>query len=259
MKAVISVNKPVGLTPNQMIKKVRQHFPNFQFEKIGFAGRLDPMAKGVLLLLVGGANFEREKYLNLDKTYQFQALLGIETDSYDLLGLLETLNYNIPPENYQKIIEEYIKESLGPKEQPYPPFSTKPVRGKELFKWAREGKISQIEIPTKQITIFNFKQIQESTITREELQSYLKEKISKIEGVFRQEEILQRWDAFFNKNPQQSEFPTVTFEVTCSSGTYVRSLVQNLGKKLGCNALTFDINRTKVGTFNLKDSLNLTI
>src|SRR5688572_29193656 len=88
MKAIIAVNKPISYTPNQIITLVRQKYPHFGSEKIGFAGRLDPMAEGVLLLLVGDANFEREAYLNLDKTYQFTALLGLETDSYDLLGLL---------------------------------------------------------------------------------------------------------------------------------------------------------------------------
>ena len=256
MKIILNVHKPVGYTPNQMIEKVRHQFSHFAQQKIGFAGRLDPMARGVLILLVGDANFEREKYLNLNKTYEFTAILGLETDSYDLLGLLTSPTSKTPPNNLTTIINQFITDSLGKKIQPYPPFSTKPVKGKELFKWAREGKIAEIEIPTKEITIHSLKQINQTTIKATDLHQHIKERINKIEGFFRQEEILAKWQKFFASNTKE-EFTTLSFEVTCSSGTYVRSLVHNLGNILGCGAVTFDINRTKVGSYSLKDSITL--
>lgn len=258
MKIILSVNKPISFTPNQIIEKVRTHFPHFAKEKIGFAGRLDPMARGVLLLLVGDANYEREQYLELDKTYEFTAILGIETDSYDLLGLLNDLEIKDSPLNSDQIIENFIKESIGKKTQPYPPYSTKPVQGKQLFKWAKEGKINEIEIPTKEITIYSFKKLNESQLPISELGRIINDKVAKIEGEFRQEEITNKWHELITAN-MDKELKTITFEVKCSSGTYVRSLVHNLGNKLGCGAVTLDINRTKVGTYKLADSLDLKI
>jgi tRNA pseudouridine55 synthase len=258
MNIILSINKPISYTPNQIIEKVRSQFPHFAKEKIGFAGRLDPMAKGVLLLLVGDANFEREKYLNLNKTYQFSALLGLETDSYDLLGILHSLEYKNPPGNSEEVINNFLSQSIGKKIQPYPPFSTKPVQGKELFKWAREGKIAEIEIPTKEVEIYNFKQLSQSNISAPELQKTITERIAKIEGFFRQEEILKKWNDFFKIN-KQANFKTITFEVKCSSGTYVRSLVHNLGKNLGSGAVTLEIYRTKVGSYSIDNCLELSL
>ncbi len=256
MKIIISVNKPPGFTPNQIIEKVRKQFPHFDKEKIGFAGRLDPMARGVLLLMIGDANFEREKYLNLDKTYEFTALLGIETDSYDLLGLLNQEPIKYPPSDYLEMCQKYINSLNGVHDQEYPPFSTKPVQGKNLFKWAKEGKLSEIEIPTKEITIYSIEQLSTSQITAKELKKIINEKINKIEGHFRQEETIEKWNELLDENNNQ-EFKTISFKIRCSSGTYVRSIVHNLGKKLGCGAVTLDINRTKVGNYKLEDSLNL--
>jgi len=258
MKIILAVNKPVSFTPNQIIEKIRTQFPHFAKEKIGFAGRLDPMARGVLLLLIGDANYEREQYLGLDKTYEFTAILGIETDSYDLLGLLNDVEIKDFPSNSDQIIENFITESIGKKTQPYPPYSTKPVQGKQLFKWAKEGRINEIEIPTKEITIYSFKKLNESELSIAELERIINEKVAKIKGEFRQEEIINKWHTLIAKNTH-TELKTVTFEVKCSSGTYVRSLVHNLGKSMGCGAVTLDINRTKVGTYKLEDSLDLKI
>jgi tRNA pseudouridine55 synthase len=258
MNQVITLNKPIGYTPNQMIDLFREQYPHFAKEKIGFAGRLDPMAGGLLLLLVGDANFEREKYLNLDKTYEFTCLLGLETDSYDLLGILNNEQYIKPPENFEDTVEKFIEESKGTKNQPYPPFSTKPVDGKELFKWAKEGKINEIEIPTKQITIYSFKQTKTATIQVIDLQKHIEENISKIKGMFRQDETINTWQKCLDEI-KITEFTTLSFEVKCSSGTYVRSLVHNLGEKLGCGAVTIDIHRTKVGSFSLDKALSLRV
>ena len=258
MNIILTLNKPLSKTPNQMIEVIRSKFPHFAKEKIGFAGRLDPMARGLLLLLVGDANFEREKYLNLDKTYEFTAILGLETDSYDLLGILENESAKHIPKNYQEIVDQFIEKSKGKKSQPYPPFSTKPVQGKELFKWAREGRISEIEIPEKEITIFSCKRIAQSTISATELHALIIERIEKVEGFFRQDEILKKWHDFFQKNTE-SDFITLSFEIRCTSGTYVRSLVHNLGKQLGSGAVTLDIYRTKVGTYSIEKALDVSL
>jgi tRNA pseudouridine55 synthase len=69
MEQVITVNKPIGLTPLQAVTQFRKKFPLYASEKIGYAGRLDPMAEGLLLLLVGDNNKTKEQYEQLDKEY----------------------------------------------------------------------------------------------------------------------------------------------------------------------------------------------
>ena len=239
-----------------MITLVREKFPHFANQKIGFAGRLDPMAHGVLLLLVGDANFERDNYLDLDKTYQFTALLGLETDSYDLLGLLTSSSLQTDPIISSEVLNQFVKETIGKHTQPYPPFSSKPIHGKQLFKWARENKLADIEIPTKDIEIYDLKVLDQSTISSEALQKLAESRITKIEGIFRQEQILEKWTNFFALHPKQ-EFKTISFEVKCSSGTYVRSIVHNLGQKLGWGATTLEIYRTKVGSYNIEECLEI--
>ena len=88
MNTIILINKPISLTPLQAIRRLQSLHPELEGEKIGYAGRLDPMAEGLLLLLVSDENKKRKEYERLPKTYEFEVLLGIETDSYDVLGII---------------------------------------------------------------------------------------------------------------------------------------------------------------------------
>ena len=87
MKAVLNIKKPEGLTPYQVVTKFKRKHPSYKDIKIAYAGRLDPMAKGVLLLLVEPETKKREKYQKLPKEYEFEILFGVSTDTHDLLGL----------------------------------------------------------------------------------------------------------------------------------------------------------------------------
>src|SRR4051812_2270372 len=110
MNRVINVYKPIGFTPLQVIEKLREKFPEYKNVKIGYAGRLDPLAHGVLLLMIGDATKEREKYLGLDKSYEFEAVLGVSTDSYDVLGLVNnnlTMKLFNNGANLEKKIEDF--------------------------------------------------------------------------------------------------------------------------------------------------------
>src|SRR3989344_5566750 len=87
MKKVISLYKPVGKTPLQCIRAFQSKFPEYKNVTLSYAGRLDPMAEGLLLILVAAENEKRSIYQDMDKTYDFTVLFGITTDSYDLLGI----------------------------------------------------------------------------------------------------------------------------------------------------------------------------
>src|SRR5690242_7060202 len=89
MQTFISVDKPIGFTPLQAIKQIKLQQPELAHIPITYAGRLDPLAHGVLLLLIGKESKKKSEYLSLPKSYKFEVVFGITTDTYDLLGYIE--------------------------------------------------------------------------------------------------------------------------------------------------------------------------
>lgn len=249
-KDIIAVYKPIAITPLQLVQQFKQKFPEYKDTKIGYAGRLDPMAHGVMLLLIGNENKNRDQYLNLNKTYQFTVLFGISTDSYDILGILSNTKYCHPDNTLAITITAFINDKLGKQTQQYPPYSSKTFKGKPLFQWAREGRLSEVKFPNREVEIFNFNLIELQVISAKALSKIILENITKIEGDFRQEEISDKWNSFFQAQGKTT-FITAKFQIDCSSGTYVRSLIHELGKLLGCGAIALDIYRTKVGEFGV--------
>lgn len=258
MKKIINLNKPIGPTSFQAIQLFRKNFPEFQNTRIGYAGRLDPLAHGVLLLLIGDETKNRADYLNLDKIYRFKILLGVKTDSYDVLGVIQGVNLKISEMDIKAQLKKLIPSLIGKKSQPYPPYSRIEVLGKPLFIWAKEGLINKIEIPKKEIEIYDLKLLKFSNINADQLKSQIVSQVSDVSGDFRQTEILKCWQDFF-KSERNTHFLTADLEVSCSSGTYVRSIANEIGLKIGCGAITLDINRLQVGKYTAKSSLNLTI
>ena len=269
MNIILPINKSIGQTPLQVVEMVRDKFPEYRQEKIGYAGRLDPLAHGVLLLMIGDATKERETYLDLPKEYTFEVLLGVETDTYDILGLITSENCHpglvsgsLNNKNVNLLVSSFVNKHIGKMSQSYPPYSSKTVQGKPLFWWAKQKRLAEISIPTREITISNFAVRSYSEITREDLQNRVTTNIKLVQGEFRQKEITERWDEFFTKYdllPERSRkpFQTISCTISCSSGTYVRGLAYDLGKTLGCGALALDILRTKIGKYTLGDSLIL--
>lgn len=251
----IHIYKPLGYTPYQMVQLFKKKFPEYAHEKIGYAGRLDPMAEGVLLLLIGETNKNKKEFENLEKEYVFEAILGVETDTYDLLG--KVLLYS----NKQTTIsigdlQNEISSFTGNITQTYPPFSSVRVNGKPLFYWAFHNKLDTLEIPSKKVNVFEITLNKLHKIKAEELKSVVQKRVHSVKGNFRQAEILTTWRQFFLKNTV-NEFPLFTATVKCSSGTYVRSLVHELGQKLHTHATTFSIKRSSVGQYTLDTSLRL--
>lgn len=220
---VICVYKEIGETPLEAISKLNIN------EKLSYIGRLDPLADGLMLVLVGEENKNREAYLNLPKTYEFEFICGLRTDTYDVLGLVEECGDG----GYKKI-------ETGKRTQKYPPYSSKPVDGKPLFMWAREGK--KVDLPEREIEIFESEILEERNVSAKELKEIIISKINLVKGDFRQEEIIKRWEEVLT----EGEYKIVKGEITCSSGTYIRSLVN----ESGCCA-TLSITRTKFGDYIL--------
>ena len=114
---VLLLHKKVGDTPLQTIRSLQATIPSFNGLKIGYAGRLDPMARGLLVCLVGDENRNQKTHELKTKDYQFDVLFGVETDTYDLLGLVQRsflFNHQL-----QDIIEEenWTREELANKQE----------------------------------------------------------------------------------------------------------------------------------------------
>lgn len=249
MLTTLNIYKPLGKTPLETIELLRQKLPEYQNKKITYAGRLDPMAEGVLLLLVEPETNNRETYLHLPKEYECEALFGFSSDTFDILGIPQKHEYSKP------LIESIIPTLLGKQIQPYPPYSSVPVQGKPLFYWARQGKLNKIVIPKKEIEIFNISVIKKSTISSHDLLSRITASITLVQGDFRQSEILQTWENLLTNNQEQHAI--IHLSISCSSGTYVRGIVNTLGEKSGVKAVTLGITRTRVGNFMIDDSVRL--
>jgi tRNA pseudouridine55 synthase len=256
MNTLLPIYKPVGLTPLQLIQQLRLVKPEYQDETIGYAGRLDPMAQGVMLLMIGKETKNREQYLSLAKEYNFTALLGVETDTYDILGLVkQTKNENLP-ENVTLIVNNFVNSKIGKQIQKYPPYSSKTVKSKPLFWWAKEGKLAEIELPKHEIEKKNLKLLKTETITLSEVEKRIMSAITLITGDFRQNESRTSWQQVFATSKVPT-LTTLTFTMQCSSGTYVRQLVHELGQTLGCGAIALEINRVKLGKYTEADILRI--
>jgi len=168
----ITLWKEVGETPLEVIQKFKEENPELQETKFAYAGRLDPMAEGKLLLLVGNTCKERNEYLNLDKEYIFEILVGFKSDTMDILGLAERNDWHttwVDEKWFQKELQKY----LGKIKLKYPIYSSRTVQNKPLFLWALEGKINEIEIPEKESEIYKIKLLNQRKISGK----FLKEEI----------------------------------------------------------------------------------
>lgn len=253
MEKAINVYKPLGKTPYYVIKLLKQK-DQYRGVALGYAGRLDPMAEGVLVVLIGEENKKRKDYEKLDKEYLFTMLLGVTTDTYDILGLVTHLSSKIPFLSTQErefLVQSYQKTLL----QPYPPYSSIRINGHPLFYWARKGKINSVIIPQKRIRVYRLKLERPLYIHKKELLGRIYQKIATVEGDFRQSEIIETWKACEKKLPQQ--LILMDGKIKCSSGTYIRSLIHAMGQDLGCGATTLSLTRIAVGQFRIEESIRL--
>ena len=251
MKKVIVLNKKEGETPLEALEKFRKRNLEYFSVPMTYAGRLDPMASGVLIVLAGEETKNKQKYLNLDKEYEFEVLFGFSTDTYDILGKVSPkpgLGESPKPGLGEKIKKE-LKNFRGKILQKYPMYSSKTVDGKPLWLSAREDE--KVKIPEREVNIKSLKLIKIRKINKNKLSENIEKRIAKIKGDFRQKEILKVWQKNLKDKETPDVFYVASFEIRCGSGTYVRSIANSLGEKLGTEALAYSINRTKVGKYVL--------
>lgn len=149
MDGILIINKPKQYTSHDVVAKVKK----ICGEKVGHTGTLDPMATGVLPLLLGQGTKLSKYLINHDKTYIATIQLGKKTDTLDSEGsILEERNVDgklLNKENVQRVLECQIRKQI----QTPPIYSAIKVNGKKLYEYARKGV--EVEIPKREIEIYN--------------------------------------------------------------------------------------------------------
>ncbi len=188
-------------------------------KKIGHTGTLDPFATGVLVMLVGKAT-RLARFLDKDeKSYEAVVRFGFETDTGDRTGSRQSAVSS--QQLTVKDIEQVLPEFMGEISQVPPMYSAKKVKGKKLYELARKG----IEIERKPVAV----KISELRITNCEL---------------REED----------PTPETQDFQLI---VTCSAGTYIRTLAEDIGRKVGVPCHLAELRRTKAGKFGIESAITL--
>ena len=255
MYSVIPIDKPVGWTSFQVVNKLKwhiRHLTGIKKFKIGHAGTLDPLASGLLLVCVGKATKQIEQLQSGIKEYSGTMVLGATTPCFDLERAIdEYYPYeHITPEAIEKARQQFIGEI----EQVPPIFSAVKVDGQRAYQSAREGE--EIMITPKKITIYDFKI---SRASRESSQSrYSRESRDSRDSRFSRES--SQSNSHLYRNPQGSipdGLPLLDFHVTCSKGTYIRSLARDLGLALGSGAFLSALRRERIGDHTISEAFNL--
>jgi len=248
---ILLLHKKEGETPLQALEGFRSTHKKYKDTKMTYAGRLDPMAKGLLLVLAGEETRSKEKYLKLDKEYEFGVLFGFATDTYDILGKVTRSHIlkNIGMLTLEKLIKSNLKYFKGKFIQKYPLYSSKTVQGKQLFEYGRAG--IEVEAPEREVSVKQIKLLKIKTISGVKLLHNIEKRVHKVAGDFRQEEITKIWRKKLQKS--DNRFFIADFKIKCGSGTYVRSIAHHLGENIGIPALAFSIKRTKIGKWRLKE------
>ncbi len=221
------VYKNIGETPLECLKRHRAVFDLGETIPMTYAGRLDPLAEGELLILTGDDCKQAKEFLNLDKEYEVEIVFGIRTDSHDILGLSARCG---------------IKKGIiapGKYLQEYPPFSSKTVNGTPLHILKRENNLPK-EMPKKEVKIYSVNLISKRKISSSDLKGDIIKKISLVKGDFRQTEIIKAWE---NLLTSEEEFEAIKLRIKCSSGTYMRKIADDMG------GIALSIKRTKIFLF----------
>lgn len=255
LKLILNINKPIGITSFDVIRQLKKVYPK---NKIGHAGTLDPLADGILICLVGkSATAKQDTFMSQDKDYVYTVLFGIDTDTYDILGkIIKAKVYNTS--EIQDKIYNMIPGLQGTFEQGTPPFSAAKIDGKPLYRWYLDGNFDQIvdRVPKRKIKVDNHNILSCKLLNKEQLAEKVFKLLNTVKGGFRQQEIITEWHEFF-KQSSQSTFLIVKLKATVSKGAYVRGIAKYLGDELGIGACTINITRTRVGDFNIDDSIRL--
>lgn len=203
MQGILIINKPQGFTSQDVVSKVKK---TLNIKKAGHTGTLDPMATGVLPVLIGNYTKLSKYLIEHDKTYIAKIKVGEKSDTGDREGNIikvQDVDLNkLSEENVKKVLDSF----LGKQKQIPPMYSAIKVDGKKLYEYARQG--IEVKLEPRDIEIYDIKLLS----------------INNLE---------------------------IEFEVSCSKGTYIRSLCEDIAEKLGTIGYMSSLKRVLVDKFSI--------
>ena len=261
----VVLDKAVGQTPLEVTEAWRATNPELKGVPLAYAGRLDPMASGQLLVLIGEECKKQAEYHNLDKEYQVAMLFGAASDSGDILGLIQESG---PLAVTEEAVQTTLSKLVGEITMTYPIFSAKTVAGKPLHTWTMENRLAEITIPTRTSHIYSLTLDNIETITRADLVEKALQKIALLPPVtdlrkslgndFRRPDVYKTWETLKNTGSPADVFYITNCTCISSSGTYMRSLTEVVAEALGTTGLAFAIHRAKMGHYDIATQTWLT-
>lgn len=252
MKKRVFLEKRIGETPLEAVTAWKAAHPRYRDVPASYAGRLDPMASGKLLVLLGEECKRQKEYTALDKEYEVEVLLDVGSDTGDVLGIVEASGRTTAPG--RKAIREALRREIGTHTVPYPAFSSKTVGGVPLFLHALRGTLGDIETPMHEESIYRIRLRDMYVLSKDELEARVNallalapksdEPSKELGADFRIAAVTDSWKrALADDRPYQ----VLSLSVSCGSGTYMRSLAERLGASLSTRALALSIRRTRIG------------
>jgi tRNA pseudouridine55 synthase len=235
-------NKPLGWTPLQALQGLQSQ--NQISGSLTYAGRLDPAASGLLLLLDSSELSKREEYLALPKTYMAEFVFGIATDTQDLLGIPTQSSHTLPTQAATTVA---IKQLVGTHVLPVPKFSAIPINGKPSWYWQHQAA-SPPTPPSRKMVITDIDITETGEILFADLYKKVLNLTQSVEGNFRQTQIQEAWDRYATTTQQLKWVRTC---IACHSGTYIRSICMQLEQQLHTPTVLSSLTRTHIGPYNL--------
>lgn len=219
MDGILIIDKPAGITSHDVVARCRRIL---RTKRVGHTGTLDPFATGVMVILAGKAT-RLAQFLDKDaKEYEADVRLGFETDTGDRTGELRMTNDELRDVSIEEI-EGVLKDFRGEIRQTPPMYSAKKIDGKKLYELARQGV--EIERKASKVNIYELQMIN-----------------SELRAAMR-------------------DFGVGTLDfglhVLCSAGTYIRTLAEDIGRRLETGAHLAELRRTKAGKFSIEKAVTL--
>ncbi|OGI77392.1 hypothetical protein A3C57_02075 [Candidatus Nomurabacteria bacterium RIFCSPHIGHO2_02_FULL_33_12] len=233
--------KNIGETPLECLKRIVKDYNIPDSEKVTFAGRLDPAASGEMIFLSGNDIKDKDKYIHADKIYKVDFVLGISTDTGDLLGILKDVDTGIIlSDSLKNEIENAFQNLVGKRLQDFHKFSSKMFEGKPLWMHARDGETPNVN---HEITIYSIEVLEIYKKSLKEIFNQVVKITNLVGGDFRQNEIIKSWTLY---KESLDQVLIVKVLIKCSSGTYMRVLAEELGEILKLPVCAYSIERTEI-------------
>ncbi len=217
---LLLVDKPAGITSHDVVDAARRIF---KIRKIGHAGTLDPFATGLLILGIGPGTKKLTELVGLDKTYLATARLGATSTTDDPEGeIIETQNSQlVTPDRsleLQVISYKMIEDALKKYRGTFE--QTSPLYSAKKIKGQKMYELAR-------------------------------------KGLGETVELPKKMVTITDLKVLEYNWPFLTLEVSCSSGTYIRALARDIGRELGCGAYLTALRRTRIGEFKIEDAKKL--